>query len=416
MSNASTPAFASALMPATVHELSDMVRSTTEPLRVQGCGSWLHGGGPWASGTPLSTQALRGVVEYTPGDLVITVRAGTTLAELAEVTGEHAQMLAIAPYATQRHALPEVPGLMDTTVGAMIATASAAPLPFADMTTRDLVLGVQVVTGDGAVTRAGGRVVKNVAGFDLVRLHTGAFGTLGVITEVSLRLHARPLHDILLRALLRDPITDVIPRLVMQRAPLPMLLELPAHGEPVLWARCSGNVARATALEQRVREMGVHRTGVHHAGTHTTGASTSSQQRWALHDNDAAMLEALRATPPDMVVLRARTPLSDAVPFVRAARDAFPTATLRFDPAAGSLRVLVPAAQAAALDRDIDTLYRLAAAGGAMHTISVAIDQHRSTPRALTPLEAKIKGAFDPRRVLNPLVAMPDVTAAPPSS
>ena len=64
------------ITPASVTELSDVLRAATEPLRVQGRGSWLHGGGPWATAQALSTTALRGVVEYIPGDLVITVRAG----------------------------------------------------------------------------------------------------------------------------------------------------------------------------------------------------------------------------------------------------------------------------------------------------------------------------------------------------
>ena len=383
------------ITPASVTELSDVLRAATAPLRVQGRGSWLHGGGPWATAQALSTTALRGVVEYIPGDLVITVRAGTTLEELAEVTGAHGQMLAMAPYATQDRAAP---GIVDATVGAMIATASPAPLPLADMTARDLVLGVQVVTGDGAVTRAGGRVVKNVAGFDLVRLHTGAFGTLGVITEVSLRLHARPPHDTLVRAPLRDSVAEVIPRLVRQRAPLPMLLELSAHDDPVLGARCAGNAARTSALMDRVGEMGLF---------------PQHGQHWSLREEGGAHLDAVRATPRDTVVVRARMPLSDAVPLVRAAREVFPSSTLRFDPATGGLRVLVPVAHASALDHDIATLGRRAAAGGATHPISVVVDQHRAAPRVLTPIEAEIKRGFDARGILNPLAAVPHTTNAP---
>lgn len=370
---------AGAWAPASVSELGEAVRDASSPLRIHGSGTWLQGAGPWAPATPLTVRALRGVVEYIPGDLVVTVRAGTTLAELDDITGEHAQMLALTPY-----------GSRDGTIGALVATASAAPLPFADLTVRDLVLGVQVVTGEGACTRAGGRVVKNVAGFDLVRLHTGAFGTLGVITEVSLRLHARPLHDVLVRAPLCGPIDDVIPRLVMQRAPIPMLLELAPGRDPVLWARCSGNEARAASLEQRVRGFGV---------------APSRLARWSLAHDGRAPFSAICDTPHDAIVLRARTPLSDAVPFVRAARDAFPDATLRYDPNSGSLRVTMPASGAGVLPRDIDTLYRLAAGGGAMHTISVAIDQGPREVTSRTPLDAQIKRALDPRDILNPLAS-----------
>ena len=154
------------------------------PLRISGAGTWLDAGRPVSASATLSTRDLTGVIEYIPGDLVITVRAGTTLAELAQLTAEHDQMLALDPYTS-------TPGLDTSTIGAVVATASHGPLAHGFGRVRDLVLGCSFITGDGTIVRAGGRVVKNVAGFDLVRLTTGAWGTLGVITDVSLRLHAR---------------------------------------------------------------------------------------------------------------------------------------------------------------------------------------------------------------------------------
>ena len=158
--------------------------SSATPLRISGAGTWLDAGRPVSASSTLSTRELTGVIEYIPGDLVITVRAGTTLAELAQLTAEHDQMLALDPYTS-------APGLDTSTIGAVVATASHGPLAHGFGRVRDLVLGCSFITGDGTAVRAGGRVVKNVAGFDLVRLTTGAWGTLGVITEVSLRLHAR---------------------------------------------------------------------------------------------------------------------------------------------------------------------------------------------------------------------------------
>jgi glycolate oxidase FAD binding subunit len=125
-----------------------------------------------------------GVVSYVPGDLTLTVRAGTTLAEIERVTLEHDQWLPLDPY-----------GSSDGTIGATIATASAGPLSASFGLPRDLLLGLEFVNGRGDVVRAGGKVVKNVAGFDLSRLLTGSWGTLGVITEVTLRLYARPQAD-----------------------------------------------------------------------------------------------------------------------------------------------------------------------------------------------------------------------------
>lgn len=121
----------------------------------------------------------------------------------------------------------------------------------------------------------------------------------------------------------------------------------------------------------------------------------------------AQVEQAVRHTSIEAVVLRARTYRSDAVPFVRAARDAFPQATLCYDPAHGSLRVVLPAGAAASLERDIATWYRLAAANGAMHTISVVVDQGRTLATPLvtsrSPLETGIKAALDPHDVLNRL-------------
>jgi len=132
----------------------------------------------------LSLRDDSGVVSYVPGDLTLTVRGGTTLAEVARITGEHDQWLPLDPF-----------GSDDGTIGATIATASAGPLATGFGLPRDLLLGLEFVNGRGEIVRAGGKVVKNVAGFDLSRLLTGSWGTLGVITEVTVRLYARPKVD-----------------------------------------------------------------------------------------------------------------------------------------------------------------------------------------------------------------------------
>ena len=167
--------------------IADAHASAT-PLRIVGSGTWLDAGRPVVAIEQLSTRELSGVVEYVPGDLVISVHAGTTLEEIAHETARHGQWLALDPYASQE-------GIDAGTIGATIATASQGPLSLGHGRARDLILGLSFITGDGTVVRGGGRVVKNVAGFDLVRLATGAWGTLGVISQVSLRLHARPAID-----------------------------------------------------------------------------------------------------------------------------------------------------------------------------------------------------------------------------
>jgi glycolate oxidase FAD binding subunit len=154
------------------------------PLRIVGAGRWLDAGRPVGAESVLSIAPLAGIVDYVPGDLTLTAGAGTTLAEIERATAAHGQWLTLDPF-----------GDDDGTLGATVATASAGPLATGFGTPRDIVLGVEFVTGAAAVVRAGGRVVKNVAGFDLTRLVTGAWGTLGALTEITVRLRARPEVD-----------------------------------------------------------------------------------------------------------------------------------------------------------------------------------------------------------------------------
>lgn len=154
------------------------------PLRIRGSGTWLDAGRPVDSTETISVAEHSGIVAYVPGDLTMTVRGGTTLGEIRDATAQHNQWLALDPA-----------GSDDGTIGATTVTASAGPLATFFGTPRDLVLGVEFVSGAGSVARGGGRVVKNVAGFDLTRLMIGSWGTLGVVTEITVRLHAKPQSD-----------------------------------------------------------------------------------------------------------------------------------------------------------------------------------------------------------------------------
>ena len=175
---------------ADVESLADRVRSARErgvTLRVIGSGTWLDGGQPCVATERLELGALNGIVAYEPGDLTLTALAATPLAAIQRLTASEGQWLTMDPH-----------GSPSGTIGATVSTASSGPLASAYGTPRDHVLGCEFVTGDGTVVRGGGRVVKNVAGFDLVRLVTGAWGTLGAITEVTMRLRAQPEHDVTL--------------------------------------------------------------------------------------------------------------------------------------------------------------------------------------------------------------------------
>ncbi|MEO5815131.1 MAG: FAD-binding protein [Gemmatimonadaceae bacterium] len=169
-----------ALIVDQIHE----ARARGTPLRVIGAGTWLDAGRRCDTSHRLDVGQLTGITRYEPGDLTLTARAGTSLAGIARATNAEGQWLTL-----DAHGSPE------GTLGATVATASAGPLASAYGTPRDHVLGCEFVSGTGDVVRAGGRVVKNVAGFDLTRLVTGAWGTLGALTEITVRLRARPEVD-----------------------------------------------------------------------------------------------------------------------------------------------------------------------------------------------------------------------------
>jgi glycolate oxidase FAD binding subunit len=128
----------------------------------------------------LDMTGVTGVVEHAAGDLVVVVRAGTAMSELQAVVAEAGQQLALdSPYP-------------DATVGGMLAVSTSGPRRLLYGTARDLLIGVTFVRADGVVAKAGGKVVKNVAGYDFGKLLTGSYGTLGVITEAVFRLHPLP--------------------------------------------------------------------------------------------------------------------------------------------------------------------------------------------------------------------------------
>jgi glycolate oxidase FAD binding subunit len=151
-------------------------------VRVRGGGTKLGWGAPVpAPDIEIDTRPFDRILEHNAGDLTTVVQAGVPLARLQDELAAAGQMLAIDP--------PRSDG---ATIGGVLATADSGPLRHRHGAPRDLVLGVTVALSDGTLARAGGKVIKNVAGYDLAKLFTGSFGTLGAILEVALRLHPLP--------------------------------------------------------------------------------------------------------------------------------------------------------------------------------------------------------------------------------
>jgi glycolate oxidase FAD binding subunit len=167
--------------PGTIEETSEVMKlASREGLAVSPRG----GGTKIGLGNPprqvdliLSTARMDGIIEHVPGDQIVRVQAGLKLQDLQERLAESDQMLGVDP--------PEE----GATIGGIVAANSSGPRRLRYGTVRDLIIGIKVVLADGTVAKAGSKVVKNVAGYDLSKLFTGSLGTLGVIAEANFRLH-----------------------------------------------------------------------------------------------------------------------------------------------------------------------------------------------------------------------------------
>jgi glycolate oxidase FAD binding subunit len=146
-----------------------------------GCTKQDIGGIPERVDILLQTTRLSGIAAYDPGDLTVSIRAGTPFADVLATLGEHHQWL---PY--------DAANLNVATVGGCLATGAAGPLKHAFGGLRDYCIGVQFVIAEGKVAKGGGMVVKNVAGYDLMKLLAGSYGTIGVITCANFKVFPRP--------------------------------------------------------------------------------------------------------------------------------------------------------------------------------------------------------------------------------
>ncbi|HEY3062548.1 MAG TPA: FAD-binding oxidoreductase [Chloroflexota bacterium] len=171
--------------PSTAEELAEALHAAdTAGKAVAPIGGGTHlalGMPPERVDLALHTGKLQRVVEYEPADLTVTVEAGIRFADLQAQLAEQGQFLALDPSVDEA-----------STIGGVLATNASGPLRFAYGTARDLVIGTRVANPDGTLTRSGGRVVKNVAGYDLNKLYIGSLGTLGITVEVSFKLAPIP--------------------------------------------------------------------------------------------------------------------------------------------------------------------------------------------------------------------------------
>ncbi len=216
------------------------------PLCVRGGGSKDFYGEP-PQGEPLSTAVLAGITSYEPSELVVTVRAGTPLAELEATLAQRGQCLPFEP--------PHFGA--GGTVGGMVAAGLSGPARASAGSVRDFVLGLTLVNGRGEVLVFGGQVMKNVAGYDVSRLMVGALGTLGLIAEVSLKVLPVPPGEATLKFEMSQ--AEALRRLNEwggQPLPLNASCWVDDAGAPTLYLRLRGAVA---AVEAACRLLGGER-------------------------------------------------------------------------------------------------------------------------------------------------------------
>lgn len=240
-------------IPQTEEEAASIIRdhaSRGEPLSIFG-GNSRSGFGLAANGVAaISSRGLSGIVAYNPGEMVMTARAGTPVAEIEAVLASNNQMMAFEPMDHR----PVMGTTGEPTIGGVFAANVSGPRRFVAGAARDSLLGVRFVNGLGEIVKAGGRVMKNVTGLDLVKLMAGSHGTLGLLTEVTFRVPPAPKTE---QTLVISGLTDEEATRAMAIAmALPVEVTGAAHLPPtVAWKFLGGALQDGGATALRIEGL-----------------------------------------------------------------------------------------------------------------------------------------------------------------
>lgn len=331
----------------------------------------------------LSTARLDEIVEHNEGDLTAVLGAGVSLARAQETFAKAGQMLAVDPPL----------GAGDgATIGGTIATADSGPYRHRYHALRDLVIGVTVALPDGTVAHAGGKVIKNVAGYDLSKLMTGSFGTLGVICEVAVRLHPQPPGTATVHAPDDDPALLARAASALARRPLePLALDLDyKRGRGAVLARFGGRTAaeQAEGAAEILRAEGLVTATV----IEDDEALWKRQRKGQRAASDGAVVR-VAATPRRLAaVVQSGAAIGARV----VARGGIGTAWVKLPPAE-------PAELAAAID---ELRARVAPSPAtvldAPELVRQTLDPWGTLSPATVDLMRRVKERFDPQRTCNP--------------
>lgn len=372
------------LAPANNDEVAAILRAASahsavvEPI---GSRTKLTWGSPVTPQIQLSTQNLTGIREHVWQDMTATVAAGTPWSAMQRELARHNQRVALDPIFPDR-----------ATIGGVIATNDSGVLRRRYGSLRDLVLGMTIVLADGTVARSGGKVVKNVAGYDLPKLLTGSFGTLGIITEVTFRLHPLPASTLNLTA--RSTSITQVADLMHRITAAPLSLEaMQLRNEDADFALDIQLASEPDALrnqEQQLRHL-----------AHDCTLAPSDPDVWSARERlfvepDATILK-VSTLPSKLSSIVGAAALLNAQTNTRAHCIAEPTgiATVAFSASAESLSNLID-----------DLRSRLSTHGGSAVVLRrgllpQTVDSWGDPPPAVDLMRA-IKHEFDPNRILNP--------------
>ncbi len=384
------------IRPETEDEVAEAVRAARSdgPLEIVGGGTKRSLGRPMQTAATLSLDRLSGITLHEPAELVIGARAGTPLAEVEATLAAHGQRLPFDP--------PRLGGLWGgdlgrASIGAVVAANLSGPRRVHAGAARDSLIGVRLVNGRGEIVKNGGRVMKNVTGYDLVKLMSGAFGTLGVLTEVTFKVLPRPETEVTL-VFAGLPDTDAIACLAAGLGS-PWEVTGAAHlpgrdgGQSETLLRIEGFEAQ---MVYRARTLADHLSA---HGTPDVLRGEASKTRW----------EALGELEPlgdisGLAVWKISSKPS-AGPAIVGALSAAGVSRLFLDWGGG----LIWAACEPAGDALAGAIRTAIASHGGHATLVKGPDDLRASAGVFHPLPTpvmgltrKIKDAFDPDRVLNP--------------
>jgi glycolate oxidase FAD binding subunit len=383
--------------PGSVGEVQACVRATAAAgltLVPTGLGTYLDRGAPPSRmDVLLRLDRLAGVVDHQAADMTVTVEAGCRLDVLAAALGTAGQWLPLDPPAPAR-----------TTVGGLIAADLSGPLRAAHGRVRDALLGIHVVAADGALVRGGGRVVKNVAGYDLPKLHVGALGTVGVVVEATFKVGPRPpCEEAVVIAARTATVALELARAVLDSDVVPHWLEVTGPGG--LAEGPGDGAAVAVGLAGIAEEVA-------HARARTLALAAARGLRAVPIADGAGLRARLAAFPlePAAAMLRAATLPSDVsdvmLALEREAAAAGSPVRCLAHAANGVVRAAVARPDAVAPVVAV-VRPRLEARGGSLVVERATPEVKRQVdawgdPGPGLPLMRRVKEAFDPAHVLAP--------------